>query len=287
MHGLAQVVLLVGLLSSTLVAGGNTSAAETSASQVTQLGVLGDARRFARITGQRSIVGHSFIGMHQPRTIGKLLERLRPVPMLAIKTGSSPRSISPKAVADAFLLELNRVVAAFGACVYVRPMPEMNGAWNEYCAFNRDGSSRGPRYSTAAFRRAFARIALLARGGAPASSTLPCGSSANQVSQRIFRLRKREWSGTRRVRESRHPRELRERVLPGRRVRRCRRERPLRPAVQCGVGCERGALRIPSEQAVRDRRVGPLGNRRPAVRRAHGSFRAEPFPGGVPRLLQR
>ena len=30
-------------------------------------------------------------------------------------------------------------------------MPEMNGAWNEYCAFNRDGSSRGPRYSTAAF----------------------------------------------------------------------------------------------------------------------------------------
>ena len=44
-------------------------------------------------------------------------------------------------------------------------MPEMNGHWNEYCAFNRDGSSRGPRYSTAAFREAFARIALLSRGG--------------------------------------------------------------------------------------------------------------------------
>ena len=107
--------------------------------------------------------------------------------MLAIKTGGivSPLDIA-EGRADAFLLELNRVVAAFGARVYVRPMPEMNGAWNEYCAFNRDGSSRGPRYSTAAFRRAFARIALLARGGAPASSTLPCGSSANQVSQRIF-----------------------------------------------------------------------------------------------------
>jgi len=47
----------------------------------------------------------------------------------------------------------------------VRPMPEMNGHWNEYAAFNRDGSSRGAQYSTAAFRKAFARIALIARGG--------------------------------------------------------------------------------------------------------------------------
>jgi hypothetical protein len=41
----------------------------------------------------------------------------------------------------------------------------MNGHWNEYSAFERNGASRGPHYSTAAFRRAFARIALLARGG--------------------------------------------------------------------------------------------------------------------------
>jgi hypothetical protein len=41
----------------------------------------------------------------------------------------------------------------------------MNGHWNEYCAFAKDGSSKGPRYSTAAFRRAFARTALIARGG--------------------------------------------------------------------------------------------------------------------------
>jgi len=49
--------------------------------------------------------------------------------------------------------------------VYIRPMPEMNGHWNVYCAFSSDGTSRGPKYSTAAFRRAFARIALLAHGG--------------------------------------------------------------------------------------------------------------------------
>ena len=86
--------------------------------------------------------------------------------MVAIKTGGivSPLDIA-QGKGDGFLLELNRVLAGFGQLVYVRPMPEMNGHWNEYCAFNRDGSSRGPRYSTAAFRGAFARIALLSRGG--------------------------------------------------------------------------------------------------------------------------
>jgi hypothetical protein len=128
--------------------------------------VLGDSQRFARLTGQRSIVLHSFIGWHQPQTIAKLLVQLAPVPMLAIKTG---RVVTPLDIAqgrgDAFLLELNRDLAAYGRRVYVRPMPEMNGHWNEYCTFNADGSSRGPRYSTAAFRRAFARIALIAHGG--------------------------------------------------------------------------------------------------------------------------
>jgi hypothetical protein len=129
-------------------------------------GILGDPARFTTLTGQRSAIRHSFIGWHQPSTLPKLLHRLKPLPMLAIKTGGV---VTPLGIAqgrgDAFLLELNRVLSAFGAPVYVRPMPEMNGHWNEYSAFNRDGSSRGPQYSTAAFRRAFARIALLARGG--------------------------------------------------------------------------------------------------------------------------
>ena len=69
---------------------------------------------------------------------------------------------------DGFLVELNRAIAESGDVVYVRPMPEMNGHWNEYCAFNKDGSSRGPQFSTAAFRKAFARIAIIARGGSTA-----------------------------------------------------------------------------------------------------------------------
>jgi len=137
------------------------------------LGVLGDANRFKRITGQRSTVLHSFIGWHQPQTIRKLLAVLRPVPMLAIKTGGvvAPLDIA-QGRGDAFLVELNHAIADFGSVVYVRPMPEMNGHWNEYSAFNTDGSSRGPRFSTAAFRKAFARIAVIARGGPQVNAKL-------------------------------------------------------------------------------------------------------------------
>jgi hypothetical protein len=128
--------------------------------------VLGDAGRFARLTGQRSTVRHSFIGWHQPRTIRKLLHNLKPVPMLAIKTGGivTPLDIA-QGRGDGFLVELNSALAGFGALVYVRPLPEMNGHWNEYSAYNRDGSHRGRLFSTAALKRAFARIALFARGG--------------------------------------------------------------------------------------------------------------------------
>ena len=132
----------------------------------TQLGVAGDAQRFGRITGQKTTIRHSFIGWHQPQSIAKVIANHAPVPMLAVKTGGivTPLDIA-QGRGDTFLLALNSAVAEFGARVYVRLMPEMNGAWNEYCAFNRDGSSRGPRYSTAAFRKAFARATLIARGG--------------------------------------------------------------------------------------------------------------------------
>jgi hypothetical protein len=137
------------------------------------LGVLGESTRFQALTGQHSDVKHSFIGWHQPNSIPKLLGRLAPLPMIAIKTGGvvSPLDIA-QGRGDGFLLALNSALAGFGQRVYVRPMPEMNGHWNEYSAFNANGSSRGPRYSTAAFRRAFGRIALMSRGG-PASELNP------------------------------------------------------------------------------------------------------------------
>jgi hypothetical protein len=154
------------LVAALLVAVTPASAAPTGQSARTQLGILGDPGRFQQLTGQHSAVLHSFIGWHQPQTIPKLLGQLSPLPMLAIKTGPG---VTPLDIAqgrgDGFLLALNSALAGFGQRVYIRPMPEMNGHWNEYSAFEKNGASRGPRYSTAAFRRAFARIALLARGG--------------------------------------------------------------------------------------------------------------------------
>ena len=159
----AHFLAVFGLCALVWSAAGASGAREVGR---TQLGVLGDSQRFATLTGQQSALRHSFIGWHQPNTLPKLLGQLKPLPMLAIKTGGI---VTPLGIAqgkgDGFLLELNRVLAAFGDPVYVRPMPEMNGHWNEYAAFNRDGSSRGSQHSTAAFRKAFARIALLARGG--------------------------------------------------------------------------------------------------------------------------
>jgi hypothetical protein len=63
---------------------------------------------------------------------------------------------------------LNSAIAAFGQTVYLRPLPEMNNHHRPFSAFHANGSPRGPSHSTAAFRRAFARIALIVRGGSAA-----------------------------------------------------------------------------------------------------------------------
>ena len=41
----------------------------------------------------------------------------------------------------------------------------MNQTNNGYCAFNRNGSSRGPSHSTSAFKQAWRRATLILRGG--------------------------------------------------------------------------------------------------------------------------
>ena len=145
------------------------SSAESASTSRTQLGIVGDPGRFTQLTGQRSSIRHIFASLYQSTSFPRILEQLRPVPMLALKTGGTPPLDLAQGRADSSLGALNAALAGFGGLVYVRPMPEMNGHWNEYCAFNKDGSSRGPRYSTASFRKAFARIAIFARGGSRAS----------------------------------------------------------------------------------------------------------------------
>jgi hypothetical protein len=92
--------------------------------------------------------------------------------MLHISTAQNygiPEVISPRAIArgqgDDYLLALNRRIAEAGVPVYVRLMAEMNQTNNAYSAFNKDGSSRGADHSTAAFKDAWRRCALILRGG--------------------------------------------------------------------------------------------------------------------------
>ena len=77
--------------------------------------------------------------------------------------------ITPREIAsgkgDPYLIRLNEFLADWDKPTYIRLLPEMNGHWNPYAAFNADGSARGGEYKTKHFRRAWRRIVLIVRGG--------------------------------------------------------------------------------------------------------------------------
>lgn len=76
----------------------------------------------------------------------------------------SPREIR-RGRGDAYLVEMNAHLAAWGRPTYIRLLPEMNGHWNPYSAFEVDGSTRGPDHRPAQFRKAWRRSVLIMRGG--------------------------------------------------------------------------------------------------------------------------
>jgi hypothetical protein len=77
--------------------------------------------------------------------------------------------LTPEAVAqgqgDGYLLALSRLIGDYGRAVYIRLWPEMNNASNAFSAYNADGSSRGPAYSTSEFIAAWRRAVIVLRGG--------------------------------------------------------------------------------------------------------------------------
>jgi hypothetical protein len=92
--------------------------------------------------------------------------------MLHISTSQgygAPEQITPLGIAqghgDGYLLSLSEAIAQSGRPVYIRLLPEMDQANNSYCAFNPDGSSRGPSHSSANFRQAWRRAVIVLRGG--------------------------------------------------------------------------------------------------------------------------
>jgi hypothetical protein len=136
------------------------------------LGVHGDAARFKAQTGQVSQINQVFIGFNQSGSLDRPLAQFGPIPLLALVTGSegAHEDYSPQQIAlgqaDRFLDSVNRAIADWtGPRFYLRPLPEMNGHWNAYSAYNTDGSGRNSAHSTVWFRKAFERIVILARGG--------------------------------------------------------------------------------------------------------------------------
>jgi hypothetical protein len=136
-------------------------------------GVLGDGQRFESLTGQHTQVGHTIVGWGQGATWGQKFARLfttmGDIPMLGFGASVTGReAITPAQIAagkgDAYLIAMNAAIAAWAKPMYVRPLGEMNGHWNVYCAFTKAGRAK-PGHSTTDFKKAFARIYLIVHGG--------------------------------------------------------------------------------------------------------------------------
>ena len=165
-----RLLPILALLCALAFSGG----AGASARQI-HLGLVGDPTRFAAVTGQQTEVQHAYVNFDQGKWLGQIVDRLGPVPMLALIPGAYGQKVTatPQGIAagkqDAFLFELNAAIAASPASLfYLRPFPEMNGHWESNCAYNTDGSRRPAYDSTAWSRKAFARIAIITRGGTAA-----------------------------------------------------------------------------------------------------------------------
>jgi len=143
-----------------------------------QLGVDGNPSRFEALTGQRSTVRLLIIAWNQGGSeayFTRLFSTMLDEPMLGIGIPKG-ESLTPAGIAhgkgDAFLVQINHAVAAFAKPIYVRPLAGMNGWWSSYSAYAQNGSSKGAAYSTAMFRKAFARIYLIVHGDPAADRKL-------------------------------------------------------------------------------------------------------------------
>jgi hypothetical protein len=171
MRGLAATVLCISALAFTPAA---------AAQRTLLLGVAGNAPHFASVTGRAVPVHHIYLGWDQGRTWGASLDRifstLSPAPLVTITTYHWPskrEALTPLQIAhgagDAYLIAFNAAIAHSERHVfYVRPLGEMTGWWNPWCAYTQSGRAKGPGHSTAAFRKAFARMYLLLHGGTAA-----------------------------------------------------------------------------------------------------------------------
>ncbi|HEX2397437.1 MAG TPA: hypothetical protein VHI73_04790 [Solirubrobacteraceae bacterium] len=138
---------------------------------------VGDYTSFTGLVGRHLPVWQLFLSWShslrsrryvQVRLVHASRLQIRLMLHLTTADRSGREAITPAGIAsgagDAYFLNLNRLLGAAGQVVYVRPFAEMNREDNVYSAY-RPGGSRGASHSTASFRRAWRRMALILRGG--------------------------------------------------------------------------------------------------------------------------
>ena len=134
---------------------------------------LPDVKRFQRQVQSHPAVLEDFYHWDTPVTTGALhrwkKSRSRGVLSLSTAPGGKSELISPRKMAlgygDQYIAHLAQSIAKSKQVVYIRLMPEMNGSWNPYCAYNANGTTKGINHSTQSFRQAWRRFAIVMRGG--------------------------------------------------------------------------------------------------------------------------
>lgn len=116
-------------------------------------------------------------------------------PMLHISTADDEtlqELITPRQIAagagDSYLLQINQFFAGKNQRAYIRPLGEPNRCRNAWSAVNCDGSKKGGDHATYWYRKAFQRIAVIARGGRTTTN-------ANRLLKKL-RLPRIKWGET-------------------------------------------------------------------------------------------
>jgi hypothetical protein len=146
---------------------------------VSDTGRLEDYKRYRDATDKHPAVLETFHSWGtKPGAAFSRWNQANVRPMLHISTteGYGGREkISPRGIAngggDAYLIRLNRFFGGEKKLIaYIRPLAEMNGYRNPYCAFNGNGTRRDRAHSTKEFKRAWRRIVIIIRGGGTPST---------------------------------------------------------------------------------------------------------------------
>jgi hypothetical protein len=134
----------------------------------------GSIAEFTRQSGKHPAVFNYFISWRASRSDMHWLSfrladatRMGSRAMLSVSTedtGLPPRDLA-RGGGDGFLIALCRQLAEHAGVTYLRPLSEMDNGNNPYSPYDPSGRSRGRAYSTAWFKKAWRRLALIVRGG--------------------------------------------------------------------------------------------------------------------------